>query len=55
MKREFIRSKRQTNDYFAPLKINVQKKMMKQGNGLVQVILNVIVYIIIFLLFLKII
>lgn len=53
MKRDFIRSKRTSEDSLAPLTIKIEKKAAKSNSGILQALINVVVYVLIFVLFFK--
>lgn len=53
MKRDFIRSKRTSEDSLAPLTIKVEKRAAKSNTGIMQALINVVVYILIFVLFFR--
>lgn len=53
MKREFIRCNRENVEPLLPLRIDVEKRKGKSGNGIIQALLNIAVYLLIFFLFMK--
>lgn len=53
MKRDFVRNKRITDDSIIPLTVKVEKRAPKSNTGIYQALINVVVYVLIFLLFFK--
>lgn len=53
MKRNFVRNKRITEDFLMPLVITVEKRTSKSSTGIMQALINIVVYILIFVLFFK--
>ena len=53
MKRDFVRSKRTSEISFAPLIIHIEKRTAKNNTGIMQALINVGVYVLIFVIFFK--
>ena len=53
MKRDFVRSKRSSNDSFKSLTIKIEKSASKSSTGILQAFTNVAVYVLVFVLFFR--
>lgn len=53
MKRDFIRNKRIIDDSISPLLINIEKRTFKKNIGIMQALINIVVYVLIFVIFFK--
>lgn len=53
MKRDFVRNKRVTDDLFHPLNIKIEKRSVRKNTGIAQALINIVVYIFIFVVFFR--